>query len=1239
MQIIILGMHRSGTSSVTRLINMMGAYLAPEGQEMPSQPDNPKGFWERADVMQLNDEILHSAGGTWDEVAHLDFDKINTEQKDNFRKRIQAIVLGMDAHRPWVLKDPRMCLVYPFWKPALEVPVSLFVYRNPIQIAQSLSKRNNIPFFTGIALWEYYTVTALKAAQGTKLLVTRYEDIMGDPVSEVERLTGKLEKAGVAGLRVPSKEEITSFITPDLCHNKEDSGLFPDYLNSNQLDLIRLFATEALTDASLFKISESSIEILSDYFSKKQQQKEFTAALESKKQSEEELTSLKQEYDEICKKLTTTDNALEDANRNLTENGKCIREHTAEIEDANRNLAENGKYISKQTAEIEEAKRNLADKEKCISEQTAEIEEVRHEYDRLSQQHSSLHIKHEDLTQLYSSLQEEYDKAVNNNEAIRNVCELLNCQIKSLQVEFGQEQDKVAQFNSWLLEIDRDVRDIFSSFRWKAGNTVSSLIELMLLRFNQRTAKDHIEEILNEYANFLAGIEQSQLGNKNQIAKENANRWDIFCRLTLAALKNPAQTARLLDAERLKNLYITMFKQSPHVQENIFDYYLKLYGEPTTPSHQNPLAGKETASFHDKPFTLPKIDDPLVSIIIPVYNQWEYTRKCIYSVAKSAVGIKYEIILADDHSTDDTVKAAEFFPGLKVVKTPVNSGFLKNCNNAASHAAGDYLVFLNNDTIVHENWLQALLEVMENPRVGMTGSKLIYPDGKLQEAGGIIWNDASGWNFGRLDNPEKPEYNYVKEVDYISGASLMIRTDLWEEIGGFDEHYVPAYFEDSDLAFEVRKKGFKVIYQPRSVVIHFEGQSHGTDEGSGIKRYQQDNRKKFVEKWEEVLGNDHFPNGEHLYWARDRSRTKKSILVVDHYVPHFDKDAGSKTMQQYLKLFVEIGFNVKFLGDNFYKHEPYTSYLESLGIEVLYGPWYQQNFKKWFKSCGKYFDYVYLHRPHIAVKYIDIVRELSAATILYNGVDLHYIREIRQYAVEKKKELFYQARRSREKEFSLMNKSDVVLTISEKEKKIINNKIPGKKVFVIPTYLYDEKLPLGEATSFGSRQGLLFVGGFGHPPNTDAVIWFIKEIFPDISRTNNDITLFVVGSNPPDEIKDFDSDKIKIMGFVPDDELEALYSSTRVAIAPLRYGSGVKGKIIESIAYALPIVTTKIGIEGIPDISQLPICPETDRYSSRVIELYENEKEWTNLRNSMISYSQTHLTTACAKKILSEILQ
>ncbi len=530
------------------------------------------------------------------------------------------------------------------------------------------------------------------------------------------------------------------------------------------------------------------------------------------------------------------------------------------------------------------------------------------------------------------------------------------------------------------------------------------------------------------------------------------------------------------------------------------------------------IDGNKKLKDYEK-LTFKEYENPKVSIIIPVYNQFKYTYLCLDSILNKTIDdISYEVIIADDLSTDDTKNILDCVSGIKVIRNKKNLKFLLNCNNAAKSARGQYILFLNNDTQVQSHWLKPLVDLIESDsKIGMVGSKLIYPDGLLQEAGGILWRDGSAWNYGNRQDPSNPEYNYVKEADYISGASIMIKHSLWNEIGGFDERFVPAYYEDSDLAFEVRKHGYKVMYQPLSVVVHFEGISNGTDTSTGLKAYQVENAKKFMEKWRDVLEKEHFENGKNVYLAKDRGQLKKQILVIDHYVPNYDKDAGGKNTYMYIKIFLKKGMKVTFIGDNYAKPEPYSTELNQLGVEILYGNWYYTNHEEWLKQNLKHFNYVYLQRPHISAKYIDVVKKYSTGKIIYFAHDLHHIRLYREYLVTKDEKALKESKHWEEVEMKLFSLSDVGHVVGSYEQKILQEKFLDKPIRNIPLFIYDS-IP-NVLKDFSKRKDIMFVGGFGHGPNVDGVLWFYNNVFEKILKEIPDIKWHIVGSKVTDEIK------------------------------------------------------------------------------------------------------------------------
>ncbi|CAM8401332.1 GT4_PimA-like domain containing protein [Candidatus Methylopumilus universalis] len=774
----------------------------------------------------------------------------------------------------------------------------------------------------------------------------------------------------------------------------------------------------------------------------------------------------------------------------------------------------------------------------------------------------------------------------------------------SLNRQIDELNEEIERRGVWALSLERaneekqkTLDDIVNSFYWKMTSPLRWLVKI--IRSPKSYAKSFALTLLNRSFYLFRRL---PINLKNKLLIKS---FILRYLPNLKLIKNEGfQSLPVIDSSIRSNKQIEIEKINPESYPEIL-----------------------------KTINLPFFKKPFISIIIPIYGKINYTLNCLRSISLNLPNTSFEIIVINDNSPDDSLKTLRKIKNIRILNNKLNQGFIFSCNKGAKAASGKYLYFLNNDTEVTPGWLDALLQTFTDfPKTGIVGSKLIYPDGTLQEAGGIIWKDGSAWNFGRGQDPHLPVFNYAREVDYCSGASIVLPKKLFWELGGFDEHYLPAYCEDSDLALKLRSQGYRVIYQPLSTVIHFEGMTSGTDTSSGIKSYQVTNLQKQYKRWKLRLLN-HQVNGKDVDQAKDRNHSFR-VLYIDETMPTPDKDAGSVTAYNLMILLRSLGAQVTFIPINLFNHEPYTKNLQKIGIEVLYSP-FIKSIEEHLLDKGSRYNLAIVSRPSTAsLVFDDIKKYCKNIKIIYNSVDIHFLRMGRQLNYDSNIDK-HDVLKMKLLELSLIKKADASLILSQEELRIISKDISEKKLYLMPLMLRVKD----EVKTFRDRRNFLFIGGFLHQPNIDAAIYFVKEIMPILRKSLPGANFLIIGSHPPKEILDLAAKDIKVLGYVPD--ISKIFDQIRLSVTPIRYGAGIKGKIGTSMAFGVPVVSTSIGAEGmgLKNKKNLIIADTPEDFAVAVGELYKSHKVWQKISKESLLFAKKSWSEEVILKLMKLMLK
>ncbi len=1248
---------------LTRLLHEAGLELGPDQDLMPPQADNPDGFWENLRFVAINDEILSELGGAWDLPPAAKEDFRNT-RLDPLRLKAKLLIESFRASGTfWGWKDPRNSLTLPFWQGLLPALKIIVVVRNPLEVAYSLHKRNGTSHSFGLRLWELYNRRLLAFSSKSRQLISVYDSFFSDPEAEIARVADFI---GLPGDRIPAAISLvarnrrhTSFTIDQLVDARVSPRIIELYRNlvaGKTAGTIKSRPPGELLQGAPNRLRASVTEQL--------EVREELATLRGAKVEQERLHTevpyLKQiaqqegRIQELQGQLTAGSCELAESSRRLdTQNAELgslrerIHQKSSEIKSLHQRLVEDERRVQAQNAELGTFREQVQQKDSEIESlrqrlrrEELETESVRERLladgdecsskrrtwnpsragpakglrDRIMRQRLRREELETESVRERLLADERRVHAQNAElETLRERVQRKNSEIESLRQRLRREESETESLRERLRQADRQIQE--AGDRLKESDRRVHLLTGVLRKYLDAVA--NLRDFLDRVA---AAASRLRVSRRWKLANPIPTlRHSLFGR----PLLGPGDLERLVGA----------YESWKHANREIFQSDAAHSILAATQQALPPISPFPPTVLTN-PVEFPLHDDVDVSIIIPVFNQITLTQRCLAALQENAGTEPFEVIVVDDFSTDTTADEISKTPGVVYLRNEVNAGFIASCNRGAREARGNFLVFLNNDTEVRPGWLSALLSVFRlRTDAGLAGAKLVYADGRLQEAGGIIWRDASGINYGKWQNPGHPAYNYLREVDYCSGACILIPRALFEEVGGFDPALAPAYYEDTDLAFKIRQAGRKVYYQPLATVIHHEGATSGTSTESGVKRYQLVNQEKFRAKWQDALRLHPAGEGTDADRAKDRGIAKR-VLVVDTRILCPDQDSGSLRMLNLLRIFQQLDFKVTFLPENLQRPSPYTERMQELGIECLYAPFFT-DLTEFLRERRGEFDLIMLSRMEIGEKMLMTCRaEAPSVPVVFDTVDLHFLRGEREAELSDSEVKRNAAAATRALELGIASRCDAVIVVSSFEKEMLDRELPEQHVALVSNIHEVSET----VQPFAGRGDFVFIGGFEHPPNVDAMLWFCSEIMPLVVAEMPDARLHIIGSKMPEAVRALAGANVVTHGYV--ENVVPFFDSCLLSIAPLRYGAGVKGKINQSMSFGTPVVSTTIGAEGmhLEHERNILIADEPKLFAAQIVRLHHDPELWEHLSYEGLQNIEEHFSFAAAQASLEQLL-
>jgi glycosyltransferase involved in cell wall biosynthesis len=582
---------------------------------------------------------------------------------------------------------------------------------------------------------------------------------------------------------------------------------------------------------------------------------------------------------------------------------------------------------------------------------------------------------------------------------------------------------------------------------------------------------------------------------------------------------------------------------------------------------------------------------PLVSVVVVAGDVPQALQRCLAGL--QAIGLPLEIWVVDLGSQDRAL-----VPGVHFWRSPVGWSAPAAVAAVWPHLQGEFLWLLSPEWEPTATALTTLLAVLkENPTVAIATGKLVWPDQTLKGAGTVIWQDGSLWEYGAGDFAGEPEYNYRRPTDACGAVGWLARRDFCgahrAEFGAWQSLAYAA----ADLSLRARE----VRYVPTAVLV-------GDRAIAPVVDSPTVDRPRFAERWAERLAHHCPRRPANLEIAPRRFAAGRTLLVVDTLVPPYDRESGALRLFRLLELWQRAGYHVIFLPDYGHDQHPYTGLLEGMGIEVLYFTWQQQD--PWARLVRRLpvLNWAWVCRPELCAKYFPVLQRRPELPRIYDTIDLHFLRLQRQWELngqDPQQRSVWEKMRQLEQRMATI--ADLTVAVTVEEQQLLMTELGAPKVAVVPNlHEMDTAAPL----PFAARRGLLFIGGYYHQPNVDAVVWLCTEILPLVWGDRPDIPVTLLGSHPPAAVQALANERVQVPGYLPN--VDTYFRESRWFVAPLRYGAGMKGKIGQSLSFRLPVITTPIGAEGLAlqDGYNCAIATTAAEWVAAILKLYDDRSTW-----------------------------